>query len=69
MGLVGKLPLTRSEQVDDMNGKVLRVGQDIEAVQRIVRGLVSSQDSPVRLDDKVSNSNSRVSFQGADSAP
>lgn len=23
-----------------MNGKVLRVGQDIEAVQRIVRGLV-----------------------------
>jgi hypothetical protein len=27
-------------QVDDMNGKVLRVGQDIEAVQRIVRGLV-----------------------------
>jgi uncharacterized protein (UPF0335 family) len=27
------------DQVDDMNGKVLRVGQDIEAVQRIVRGL------------------------------
>eukprot|EP00243_Klebsormidium_subtile_P000642 TRINITY_DN1108_c0_g1_i1.p1 TRINITY_DN1108_c0_g1~~TRINITY_DN1108_c0_g1_i1.p1 ORF type:complete len:330 (-),score=36.11 TRINITY_DN1108_c0_g1_i1:195-1184(-) len=27
------------DQVDEMNGKVLRVGQDIEAVQRIVRGL------------------------------
>ncbi|GAQ87489.1 hypothetical protein KFL_003560160 [Klebsormidium nitens] len=27
------------DQVDEMSGKVLRVGQDIEAVQRIVRGL------------------------------